>query len=130
MSPLVSGISEEKVCAFWILDVYFFIFCLFLELSSSLLEYSSGSLDLVLKKKTSPLPRSCHNYIVGKACHDPSAAQRNSASPRPEGTSRSLHIYPGMWQGLCFVVRAKYTSTTSCEDSSFLAKSYEHNVAQ
>ncbi|XP_060787583.1 faciogenital dysplasia isoform X2 [Neoarius graeffei] len=62
------------------------------ELSSSLLEYSSGSLDLVLKKKTSPLPRSCHNYIVGKACHDPSAAQRNSASPRPEVPPKPTYL--------------------------------------
>ncbi|MCJ8735189.1 hypothetical protein PDJAM_G00244130 [Pangasius djambal] len=54
------------------------------DLSSSLLQYSCGSLDLVLKKKTSPLPRSCHNHIVGKPCHDPSAAQRKPTSQRPQ----------------------------------------------
>ncbi|XP_053480597.1 faciogenital dysplasia [Ictalurus furcatus] len=62
------------------------------DLSSSLVQYSCGSLDLVLKKKTSPLPRSCHKHLLGKPCHDPSAAQRKPTSQRPQVPPKPTHL--------------------------------------
>ncbi|KAG7332227.1 hypothetical protein KOW79_004061 [Hemibagrus wyckioides] len=62
------------------------------DLSSSLIQYSCGSLDLVLKKTSSPLSRSCHKHIVGKPCQDPSAAPSKPTSQRPQVPPKPRHI--------------------------------------
>ncbi|KAK2840868.1 hypothetical protein Q7C36_012447 [Tachysurus vachellii] len=62
------------------------------DLSSSLLQYSCGSLDLVCKKTSSPLPRSCHKHFVGKSCQDPSAAPSKPASQRPQVPPKPRHL--------------------------------------
>ncbi|XP_046726817.1 faciogenital dysplasia isoform X2 [Silurus meridionalis] len=62
------------------------------DLATSLLQYSCGSLDLLLEKKTSPLSRSCHKHVVVKPCHDPSATQRKPASQRPQVPPKPTHL--------------------------------------
>ncbi|XP_053360253.1 faciogenital dysplasia [Clarias gariepinus] len=62
------------------------------DLSSPLIQYSCGSVDLVLKKKTSLLPRSCQSHIVGKSCQPASAAQRKPTSQRPQVPPKPPHL--------------------------------------
>ncbi|TSL97258.1 FYVE, RhoGEF and PH domain-containing protein 3 [Bagarius yarrelli] len=76
---------------FWFF--FFLLFSFFLELSSSsLFPYSCGSLDLVLKKKSSPLPRSCHQHFVRKPCQDPPAVPSQPSSQRPQVPPKPIHL--------------------------------------
>ncbi|XP_066499488.1 faciogenital dysplasia [Hoplias malabaricus] len=62
------------------------------DLPPSVLQYSCGSVDLVLKKKTPPPPRSCHTNTVEKPHPQPKAAPRNLTPQKPQVPPKPVHL--------------------------------------
>ncbi|XP_026870822.2 faciogenital dysplasia isoform X3 [Electrophorus electricus] len=60
------------------------------DLSPSVLQYSYGSVDLVLKRKTLPPPRPCHTHTVGKL--HPQPATRKPASQKPQVPPKPAYL--------------------------------------
>ncbi|KAL7884361.1 hypothetical protein AOLI_G00071310 [Acnodon oligacanthus] len=63
-----------------------------IDLSTSVLQYSCGSVDLVLKKKAPPPPRPCHTHTIENPSPQPVAAPRKAISQKPQVPPKPAHL--------------------------------------